>query len=859
MIGVDSGWEIYVAGNGGIKTEVAQFLVKVKTADEVLEYAGAFLQLYREEGWYLERTVHYVARVGLDYVKKKRARRRRGPARAVGAAAVRARRRARSVARARQGAASTLRQFEPLPVLSRTAPTHEGCAGRTMDSRSAASTTSRGSARAASRGAARRRRRGVPHRRRPACSRCSTAARTRAGRCRRASCSASSVACPLHNWTIGLADGCARGARRRLHADASRCKVDDGQVVPRCDELTRSATDGARCAAPIAIASRRRCARRAPPARYCGVGCGVIIEQRRRADHRRARRPGPSGQLRPAVQQGQHAAPDRAAAGARGRRALLQPRCARRRGAARRGASAGTRRSTTLADRFAAIDRDARPGRGRLLHLGPAADRGLLRLQQARQGPDRHQQRRHQLAAVHVAARSPATSRRSAPTRRRPATRTSTTPTASSSPARTPRGRTRSCSAASRTRSARNPALKIDRRRPAPHRDRGDAPTCTCRSCPAPTSRCSTACCTCCCGKAWSTPPTSPRTPSGFDALKRPRARLHAARGGRASAACGEDDIVQAARWFGAGDARDAVAVLPGPEPDVERHRQERRADQPAPGHRPDRQARRRAVLAHRPAQRDGRARGRRPGEPAVRASRPRAIRRTAPRSRALWGVDDVPATPGKTAVEMFEAARRRRDQGAVDRLHQPGAVDARPGRRARARCERCRVRGLQEAFATTATARLRRRAAAGHDLGREGRHRHQLRAPHHAACARRCRRPARRAHDWRIAVDFARRLEARLRPGAAATLFPYDDARSGLERAPRDHARPRPRHHRPVLRAAREQRAAAVAVPGRRGAPAARACTRTALSRRPTAARASPTRRTRRWPSRATRAIRSA
>ena len=71
VIGVDSGWEIYVAGNGGIKTEVAQFLVKVKTQDEVLEYAGAFLQLYREEARYLDRTVHYVARMGLDYVKEK--------------------------------------------------------------------------------------------------------------------------------------------------------------------------------------------------------------------------------------------------------------------------------------------------------------------------------------------------------------------------------------------------------------------------------------------------------------------------------------------------------------------------------------------------------------------------------------------------------------------------------------------------------------------------------------------------------------------------------------------------------------------------------------------------------------------
>jgi nitrite reductase (NADH) large subunit len=71
VIGVDSGWEIYVAGNGGIKTEVAQFLVKVKTAEEVMEYASAFLQLYREEGWYLERTVHFVNRVGLDYVKRR--------------------------------------------------------------------------------------------------------------------------------------------------------------------------------------------------------------------------------------------------------------------------------------------------------------------------------------------------------------------------------------------------------------------------------------------------------------------------------------------------------------------------------------------------------------------------------------------------------------------------------------------------------------------------------------------------------------------------------------------------------------------------------------------------------------------
>ncbi len=69
VIGVDSGYEIYVAGNGGIKTEVAHFLCKARNDAEVMEISGAFLQLYREEGWYLERTVHYVSRVGLDYVK----------------------------------------------------------------------------------------------------------------------------------------------------------------------------------------------------------------------------------------------------------------------------------------------------------------------------------------------------------------------------------------------------------------------------------------------------------------------------------------------------------------------------------------------------------------------------------------------------------------------------------------------------------------------------------------------------------------------------------------------------------------------------------------------------------------------
>ena len=68
---VDSGYEILVGGNGGIKVRVTDFLCKVETEAEVLEYTGAFMQLYREEARYLERTAHWIERVGLNYVKQR--------------------------------------------------------------------------------------------------------------------------------------------------------------------------------------------------------------------------------------------------------------------------------------------------------------------------------------------------------------------------------------------------------------------------------------------------------------------------------------------------------------------------------------------------------------------------------------------------------------------------------------------------------------------------------------------------------------------------------------------------------------------------------------------------------------------
>ncbi|MGK2741141.1 nitrite reductase large subunit NirB [Tepidicaulis sp. LMO-SS28] len=71
IIAVDSGWELHVGGNGGMKVRVTDFLCKVETEEEVIEHCFAFIQLYREEARYLERTAPWIERVGLDHVKEK--------------------------------------------------------------------------------------------------------------------------------------------------------------------------------------------------------------------------------------------------------------------------------------------------------------------------------------------------------------------------------------------------------------------------------------------------------------------------------------------------------------------------------------------------------------------------------------------------------------------------------------------------------------------------------------------------------------------------------------------------------------------------------------------------------------------
>lgn len=71
VVCVDSGYEIHVGGNGGIKVRVTDFLCKVETEAEVLEYCGAFMQLYREEAHYMERTAPWIERIGLAHIKQR--------------------------------------------------------------------------------------------------------------------------------------------------------------------------------------------------------------------------------------------------------------------------------------------------------------------------------------------------------------------------------------------------------------------------------------------------------------------------------------------------------------------------------------------------------------------------------------------------------------------------------------------------------------------------------------------------------------------------------------------------------------------------------------------------------------------
>jgi nitrite reductase (NADH) large subunit len=63
-------WEIYLGGAAGGTVRKGDLLCTVKTHDEVLKYMGRFMQYYRENGKYLERSYGFVERLGIEHLRE---------------------------------------------------------------------------------------------------------------------------------------------------------------------------------------------------------------------------------------------------------------------------------------------------------------------------------------------------------------------------------------------------------------------------------------------------------------------------------------------------------------------------------------------------------------------------------------------------------------------------------------------------------------------------------------------------------------------------------------------------------------------------------------------------------------------
>ena len=153
----------------------------------------------------------------------------------------------------------------------------------------------------------------------------------------------------------------------------------------------------------------------------------------------------------------------------------------------------------------------------------------------------------------------------------------------------------------------------------------------------------------------------------------------------------------------------------------------------------------------------------------------------------ALWGVADVPSQPGKTAVEMFQAAADGEIKALWIACTNPAQSmpDQATVRRALQRAEFVVV---QEAFATAETCAyadlLLPATTWGEKTGTVTNSERRISRVRTAVPA-----PGEARHDWAIAVQFAHQLEARLRPGQP-TLFPYttDHADQGAQAVWNEH-----------------------------------------------------------------------
>ena len=71
VVCVDSGYEIHVGGAAGLHIQGTQVLTRVATEEEAVWTITAVMQLYREDGWYLERIYKWMARVGLEFIRER--------------------------------------------------------------------------------------------------------------------------------------------------------------------------------------------------------------------------------------------------------------------------------------------------------------------------------------------------------------------------------------------------------------------------------------------------------------------------------------------------------------------------------------------------------------------------------------------------------------------------------------------------------------------------------------------------------------------------------------------------------------------------------------------------------------------
>jgi assimilatory nitrate reductase catalytic subunit len=137
-----------------------------------------------------------------------------------------------------------------------------------------------------------------------------------------------------------------------------------------------------------------------------------------------------------------------------------------------------------------------------------------------------------------------------------------------------------------------------------------------------------------------------------------------------------------------------------------------------------------------------------------------------------LWGVADVPAKPGKTAVELFRALRSGEVRAVWIACTNPAQSmpDVASVREGLARAEFVVV---QESFRNTDTAEFADLLLPASSWGeKEGTVTNSERRISRVRAA--VPPPGDARHDWEIAVDFATRLGARLGNRSAQRLFPY-------------------------------------------------------------------------------------